>query len=178
FLFLPEREQEHVVLEELVVSGSLVKVGLVDERGDDLAVAVAGVERADELDQQVVDHRAFRVEERRPGGERMEREEVERLPEAPVIALFRLLDASEIRLEILPVRPRGAVDALELSVPRVASTVRAREGGQPEARDAPRRGDVWPAAEVDELALVIERDGVVRDALDDLDLVVFAHGAE
>src|SRR5262249_14389850 len=40
--------------------------------------------------------------------------------------------------------------------------------------DAAGRGNVRAAAEVDELALVIERDPVLRDALDDLDLVVLA----
>src|SRR5205823_7746020 len=151
---------------------------LVDERRDDLGVAVARVERAHELDEEVVDDGAPGVEEGRAGRDRVEREEVERLAEPAVVALLRLLDALEVRLEVLRARPRGAIDALELLVACVAAPVGAGQAGQPEGRDAAGGGHVRAAAEIDELALPVERHSLVRDALDDLDLVALAHGAE
>src|SRR5207253_9563735 len=71
--------------------------------------------------------------------------------------------------------PRRAIDALELLVAGVTTPVGAGDGRQTEGRDAPGRRHVRAAAEVHELALVVERDGVLGDALDDLDLVVLAH---
>src|SRR5207253_4819959 len=68
--------------------------------------------------------------------------------------------------------PRRAIDALELLVAGVTTPVGAGDGRQTEGRDAPGRRHVRAAAEVHELALVVERDGVLGDALDDLDLVV------
>ena len=40
------------------------------------------------------------------------------------------------------------------------------------------RGNVRSAAQVDELALAVERHDVLGDAADDLDLVVLAHARE
>src|SRR5439155_12202815 len=108
--------------------------------------------RADVLDERVVDDGALRVEEGRPGRDRVQRVEVQDLAEATVVALLRLLQALQVRLEILLARPRGAVDALQLLVARVPPPVLPGERGQPEGGNAPGRRHVGPAAEVDELA--------------------------
>jgi hypothetical protein len=105
-LLLLEADEEHVVLEELVVARRLVELGAVDERRDDLGVAVAGVEPAHVVDERVDDDRALRMEERRARRDRVDREEVERGADAAVIALLRLLDALEIRVEVLLAGPR------------------------------------------------------------------------
>ena len=62
--FLVGAQKEHVVAVAVVVTRGLEDLGLVDERGDDLGVAVAPVELANVGDQFVVDDRAARVEER------------------------------------------------------------------------------------------------------------------
>src|SRR5262249_13354973 len=99
--------------------------------------------------------------------------------EPAVVALLRLLDTLEGRVEVLLVRPRGAVDALEHLVPRVAAPVRAREARQLERGDLAGRGDGRAAAEGGEVALTVDRDDVGgRKALDQLDLVVLAEVAE
>ena len=174
FLVL-DRHEEHVVAEGVVVAGRLPELRLVDEGRDHLGVAVARVEPADVPDERVVDDRPLGVEEGRARRDRVKREEVEHLAEPPVVALLRLLQALQVRLEVLLAGPRRPVDALELLVARVTPPVRPRDGGQPEGGDAPGRGHVRAAAEVDELALVVQRDGRVGNALDDLDLVVLAH---
>src|SRR3546814_9335748 len=55
----------------------------------------------------------------------LQMEEVHLAAEAPVVALFSLLQHGEVGLELLLVLPAGAVDALELRVARVAAPVGA-----------------------------------------------------
>ena len=95
-----------------------------------------------------------------------------------MIALLGLLDALEVRVEVLAARPGGAVDALQHLVAFVAAPVRAGDAGQLEGLDLPGRRHVWAAAEIDELALAVQRHRVFRNAFDDLDLVLLAHLAE
>ena len=96
-----------------------------------------------------------------------------------MVALLGLLDAGEVRVEVLLPRPRGPVDALEHLVARVAAPVGAGELGQLEHLEAAGRRDVRAAAQVDEGALAVERDVLVRrDRRDDLGLVVLAHALE
>jgi hypothetical protein len=71
-LLLVDLHQEHVVVEGVVVARRLPQLGLVDERGDDLGVAVAAIEAAGELHQSVVDERALRMEEGGARGDRVE----------------------------------------------------------------------------------------------------------
>ena len=55
-----------------------------------------------------------------PGRVLVEVEEVELLPESPVVARPRLLEPLEVRLEILLAEEGGAVDARQLRIPLVA----------------------------------------------------------
>src|SRR5207302_3363415 len=99
----------------------------------------------------------------------------ELLAEFAVIARVRLFDALQIRGQLVLVRPRGAVDALEHGVVLVAAPVRAGHGGQLERAEAAGGGDVRSAAEIEPLALPVNRERLIaRDSFDDLDLVLFA----
>jgi len=143
--------------------------------GDDLAVVVAEIELAHEIDQRVVDHRTFRQEVRHRRGEVREVDEVELLAELAVIAGLRVLDLLEIRVELFLVGPGGAVDPLQHRVPLVAAPVRAGDRGQLERAEAAGRWDVRSAAEIEPFALAIDRQRLIAgDALNDLHFVFFA----
>ena len=117
-----------------------------------------------------------------------EAEQVEVGGETPVVALLRLDEHLEVRLQRGVGLPRRAVDALQHRTLLVAPPVGAGDLLQLEAAEAPGRRDVWALAEVDELRRVavhadraaggdlagVERVGALTGglhALDDLDLV-------
>src|SRR5205823_1432909 len=108
-----------------------------------------------EVDQLVVNRRALREENRHRRREVREHEQAELLAELAVIARVRLFHALQVRGQLVLVRPRGAVDALEHGVVLVAAPVRAGHGGQLERAEAAGGGDVRSAAEIEPLALPI-----------------------
>src|SRR5690606_19082664 len=123
---------------------------------------------------------ALRMPEHRADCLLLKVEEVHLPAELAVIAPLGFLDPLEIGLELLRLGPRGAVDALQHLVPRIAAPVRARELRELErqAETAGRR-QVRAAAQVDEVALPVQADRLVaRDRCDDLRLVVLAQAAE
>src|SRR5690606_24513338 len=91
-----------------------------------------------------------------------------------------LLEPLEVRLELLRLGPRGAVDALQHRVARIAAPIGAGELRELERLTEPTgRRQVRTAAEIDEAALPIQADRLVgRNRLDDLRLVVLALLAE
>src|SRR5271167_2482542 len=60
----------------------------------------------------------------------------------------------------------------------VAAPIRARHTGQLERPDVARGRHVRSAAEVHPVALLIKRDPLLGDTLEDLDLVMLAHLSE
>src|SRR3954468_21288487 len=96
--------------------------------------------------------------------------EVELRPQAAVIALLRLLDPLEVRVEVGLGVERGAVDPGELRVLLVAAPVRACEAGQLQGLDRLRVLQVRAAAEIGEGALRVEADRAFG-RVDELDLV-------
>ena len=109
----------------------------------------------------------------------LEVEQVELLAEAAVVAALGLREPVQIGVELLLVGPGGAVDPLQHGVAAVAAPVRAGDLGQLERADPPGRGPVRPAAEIEPLALVVERDRLVRrDRVEQLELVGLAQRLE
>src|SRR3546814_7757314 len=100
-------------------------------------------------------------------------EEVHLAAEAPVVALFSLLQHGEVGLELLLVLPAGAVDALELRVARVAAPVGAGDLHQLERMpELAGRRQVRADAEVEPVALAVGRDVLaLRQRLDFMGLV-------
>ncbi len=170
---------EHVVLVVLPVAAPLPERAVEDLRAAHLLVAVVLVHAAHVLLHLLPDHPALRVPEDHPGGLVLQVEEVERRAEAAVVALFRLLEHVQVGLLVLLLRPGRAVDALEHLVPVVAAPVGARDLHELEDLELAGGGDVGPAAQVDEVALAVEADVLVRrDGLDDLRLVLLADRLE
>src|SRR4029077_9365140 len=123
-----------------------------------------------EILQNVPQHHALRVPERRARRMLVEVEEVESLPEDAVVALARLLQPVEVRLEIVFRVEGGAVDPRELRVRRVTAPVRPGEPGELQRLDRLRVLQVRSAAEVGEVALRVQGDVALR-GVDQLELV-------
>ena len=106
------------------------------------------------------------------------REEVELLAEHAVVARLDLFEMLEVRVEILLREEGGAVDALQLLVLFVAQPVGSGDGRDLERLHAAGGRNVRAAAEVSEVAVLIERDLVagLGEALDEVDLHELALG--
>src|SRR5438105_3760402 len=87
-----------------------------------------------------------------------------------MIALLRLLDPLEVRLEVVLRIEGSPVDPRELRVLLVAAPVGAGEPGQLERLDRLRVLEVRAAAEIGEVALRVEGDSALG-RVDELDLV-------
>src|SRR6476620_7779071 len=94
-----------------------------------------------------------------------------------MVALARLLEPLQVRVEILLRVEGGAVDPRQLWLRRVAAPVRAGEPRQLQRPDRLRVLEVGAAAQVGEVALRVQADLPLR-AVDELDLVRLALGLE
>ena len=88
----------------------------------------------------------------------VEGEQPHLLADLAVVALLRLLQHREVGLHLGLVLEGGAVDALELRVLLVAFVVGAGDTQQLERADVAGAHHVRPGAEIDEIAVLIERD--------------------
>ena len=100
----------------------------------------------------------------------VENEQFQFPAELAMIALLRFLEHREVVVEFLFGFERRAVNALKLRIFFVALVIRARHGGQLECADVSRAHHVRPGAEIDELAVAIERNlFVCRNVFDDVE---------
>ena len=109
------------------------------------------------------------------------RHQVELDGEPAMVALFCFFEAMQVLFELLVVRPRRAVDALQHRPRVIAAPVRAGHPLQREVAEPPRRGHVRAAAQIDErVAVAVIADRAVTrnlgrvgsvDPLDDLAFV-------
>ena len=107
----------------------------------------------------------------------LEVEEVELRAEPAVVAAPSVLEALEVRVEIRLRVEGGSVDAGQLLVVLVAAPVGAGDARQLERLDRLRVLQVRAAAEIDEVALLVEGD-VALGGVDELDLVRLVLGQE
>ena len=170
--------EEHVLAEVLPVARLLPEPLVDEDRRRDLLVATRVQHLAHEPLQLAHERPAVRQPHRRARRHIVEDVEVELAAELPVVALLRFLEPPDVLLELLLGGPRGAVDPLEHRVPLVAAPVGARGREELEVLHVARGRDVGPAAEVDEVALPVERHPRGVEALEDLDLVGLAAFAE
>ncbi len=169
-LVVLERDQEHALAELLPVARGLPQCLVVDERRLHLEVAALRVLAPAEILERVEDRHSLRMPQRRPRRVLVEVEEIELVPEPAVVALARLLQPLEVRVEILLVVERRPVNARELRLRRVAAPVRAGEAGELQRLDRFRVLQVRAAAEVGELPLRVQGNVSLR-GVDELDLV-------
>src|ERR1017187_5684545 len=167
---LVDRHEVHVVAVSAGVPRGPEEL-LVENLGrDDLLVAVLDVQVAHERDQEVVDRGALRQEERRRRGPGMEEEEPQLLAELAVVARLRGLEPREMLVQLLLREEHGAVNALQHWIALVALPIRPRVMRELEDAELTRGRHVRPAAEVDEILLLVARKAALGNARDDLDL--------
>ena len=151
-------EREHVLAEFFPVPGQFPKGAIDQLRAPDLEVA-RGLEPAPEIGlDHAVEGPALGVPEDRARRLLLEVEQVELLAQPAMVAPLGLLEPVQVLVELLPARERGAVDPLQHGVAAVAPPVGAGELGQLEGADPAGRGPVRPAAEVEPVTLVVDRD--------------------
>src|SRR6185503_9530166 len=88
----------------------------------------------------------------------MEAEELELLADPAVIALARLFQSSEVRVELGLGRPGRRVDAGELLALGVAAPVSAGRAQELDRTDLAGGRDVRPSAQVKERSLAVDAD--------------------
>ena len=96
--------------------------------------------------------------EDRPGRLFLQVKEIELLADAAMVALLGLFQAVQVLIELLLVRPGGAVDPLQHLVARIAAPVGAGDLGELERLELAGGGHVRPAAQVHPVALAVEAD--------------------
>ena len=101
----------------------------------------------------------------------VEREEVQFAAQASVVAAMGLFDPLEVLFQLFFCVEEGSVDALEHRVMLVAAPVGAGNAHQLEIGDFACTLDVWPLAQVDEFALLIEAYLLVRNLVNQLEFV-------
>src|SRR5439155_7598611 len=113
----------------------------------------------------------------RSGRRGMEGKEVQLAAELAVVPLARLLLLLEPGVEVLLVEEGGPVDALELRIAVVAAPIGPGHAEQLDDADPSRRGRVGAEAEIDPVAVRVERQRLgplAEDVLDDLELEFLA----
>ena len=83
-------------------------------------------------------------------------EQIQLLPEHAMIALLRLFNLVQVLVELFLRVERSPVNPLQLRILLIPKPVRARDVQQLERLDPPGRRDVRAAAEVDELAGLVQ----------------------
>ena len=115
--------------------------------------------------------------EDQPGADhRVDGEQFQLLAQHAMVAAFGLFDLGEIGVQVLLAEPGGAVEPLQLLPLGVAFPIGPGHGEELEGPDRPGAGHVRAAAEIDELALPVERDlaMVGQAGFDVLDLQALA----
>ena len=172
-------QREHVLAELLPVARPLPEHPVVQLGRLDLDIAGAVELAADVVLHRPPQRPAVRVPEDRARRLLLDVEQVHLAAELAMVAPLRLLELVQVRVEVGLGRERRAVDALQLRVFRVATPVGARDLGQLEGADPARRRTVRATAEVEPLALVVERDRLaLGDGVEQLELEALAHVVE
>jgi len=90
-------------------------------------------------------------------------EEVQLLTELTMVALLRLFNAGQIRLQLLLVPPGSAIDALQLWIVRIATPIGAGQAQQLEGfPQSPGRRQVRTTTQINPVTLTVHGDFVVR----------------
>ena len=171
--------REHVLAVVLPVAGFLPQALVEDLRALDFLVARVAVDAAHVLLDLLPDRPALGMPEHDAGRHLVDVEQVEFLAEPAVVALFGLLDALDVLVQLLLVGPGRAVDALQLLVLGIAAPVSARQLRELEDLEEARVRHVGAAAHVDVFLVVVQAHRLlVGHVFHEPQLVVLAAGLE
>ena len=161
----------HVLAVEIEMAGGLPQVLAGDMRGVEQLIVVAIVLVLPEILDQAAQLRPLGLPENEPGADFVaDGEQLEFLAEAAMIALLGLFEVVEVFLEVLLVEEGGAIDALQHIAFFVTAPVGAGDTKQLEGLDERGVGQMRAAAEVGELAHLIEGDDFGGQVFDEFDL--------
>ena len=178
-LAILRRRDEHVLAVVVPVAGLFPERFIEDLRTTNLLVAAVAIHLAHVLLHDLPDRPATGVPEHKARRLLLHMEQVEFAAQAAMIAFFRLFQAGEIGLECLLVGPRGAIDALQHFVVRIAAPIGPRHLHQMEGLELAGGRYMRAAAQVDEIPLAVQGNGLVGgNRGDDLGLVFLTHVAE
>ena len=172
--------EEHVVLVVVPVAGALPQLDVEDLRAAHLAVTGVAVDAAHVLLDHLPDAPALRVPEHQARRLFLQVEQVLLLADPPMIALLCFLDALDVGLQLLLVRPGGAIDALQLLVLGIAAPVRAGDAGELERLEEARVRHVRSTAHVHVFLVEVQahRGHVGAHVVDQAQLVFLAAARE
>ncbi len=168
--------RELVVLVVRVVPAGAVEVEPPDVGGADRFVALLHLLLLQDPVERLPQRRALGQPHGQAGPHLLgvEGEEVQLRAELAVVPLLGLPAPLQEVLEQFLLGKADAVDARELRVRLVPAPVRAGHRQQLRRLNVPGRRDVWAAAEVGELALLVEGNLALLQPLDQLQLVLVA----
>ena len=153
-LFGPEPEH---VLAKLIGVARLLPQRHRDHLGRlDFAIPVAALLAAHILFDGLVHEPAVGVPEHHARGLFLGVKQVEFFTDLAVVALFRLLYAVEVLLELFLVGPGGAVDALQHLIAGIAAPVGAGQFGQLVGAEPARARHMGPATQIHPVALAVD----------------------
>ena len=163
---LVDLEEVHVLVVEAVMARGLPHVRVVDVRGDDLLVAALVQIAAQPLLQRADDARALgKVQRQAHAGHGLHHVDAQLAAKLAMVALLGLLQVVQVLLQLLLVEERRAVDAGEHLVVRVALPVGAGHLGELVGAELAGVGHVRPAAQIGEVAELVDGDGLVLGQL-------------
>ena len=169
----------HVLAVMVVVPGTLPELTAQDLRSPNQLIAALKMFPHQEILEDRTQHHAFGQPERHARGDIfVEGEQPEFLAQTAMVAALRFLDGGEMRLERLLVGKGRAVDAGEHGVLFVAAPIGSGHGKQLEGLHGSRGRKMRSAAEVEEIAAAVKRNGIGVYAFDEFHLVILAHAAE
>ncbi len=173
----------HVLAVLLEMPGALVDPFVGDVRGVDEGIALRVMHRPPPGLELLTHDGEIGEPEHQAGAELViDLEELEILPQTPVVAALDLLQPGEVRVELGLGRPDRPVDALQLGVVLVAPPVGAGDGHELERSNVAGPFDMRSTAEVGEGVMGVDPDLPALDRLVELldlvDLVVLVLCAE
>ena len=174
-VFIVDLGEVHVFFVMIPVTGSFPEFAVHDHRGHDLLIAVAAMNFAPVVDEQVADDHALGEEEREARTVFAEHEQAELFAQFTMVALFGFFHHLQIVIEFGFLFKSRPVDTLEHLVLFIAPPVSTGDGLDLKGFDAACRFAVRTGTEVVEVALAIEGDdGIFRKVLDEFYFIVLA----
>ena len=155
-----------------IVPAGAIQTQPADVRSKDLEVSLPLQVLADEVLQLLAHNRALGLPKHQALAHRIVDDKQAKLwPEHSVIALLGLLQHLHVLLKLLLIEEGDAVDAGKLLASCIAAPVRSGDLHQFECLDLSGMRNVRPAAQVQKLALLVQRDALLallHEVVDDL----------
>src|SRR5262249_40092250 len=171
---------EYVLVKFGQVADCRPKAAFEELRRSDLEIPGAAEPDANVIFDDAEQGPAFRMPEDAADRLLLQMEQFELAAEPAVVAPLGLLKPEQILVEFALVRPSRPVDPLQLRIAGVAAPIGAGHAQQLEGlAEVAGRGQMRSSAEIDEPALAVEADFLVRrDLIDIFGLVALADAAK